>query len=69
MIPEVGHFSLIVALLIAVVQGVLPIAGAARGNANWMALARPAAQGQLGFVIIALASLAYAFLGNDFSGL
>jgi len=67
MLPEIGHFSLIVALLIALVQGVLPIAGAARGNARWMALARPAAQGQFVFVAIAFACLAYAFINNDFS--
>ncbi|MGB8338023.1 MAG: heme lyase CcmF/NrfE family subunit [Burkholderiales bacterium] len=67
MIPEIGHFSLIVALLIALAQGVLPIAGAARNNAQWMALARPAAQGQFVFVAIAFTCLAYAFLNNDFS--
>jgi cytochrome c-type biogenesis protein CcmF len=67
MLPEIGHFSLIIALLIALVQGVLPIVGAARGNAQWMALARPAAQGQFVFVAIAFACLAYAFINNDFS--
>jgi cytochrome c-type biogenesis protein CcmF len=67
MIPEIGHFALIVALLIALVQGVLPIAGAARGNRQWVALARPAAQAQFLFVTIAFACLAYSFLYNDFS--
>src|SRR5258706_2423547 len=67
MIPEIGHFSLIVALLIAVLQGVLPLVGASRGNVHWIALARPAAQGQFVFVAIAFACLAYAFVINDLS--
>ena len=46
MIPEIGHFALILALLLAIVQAALPIAGAARGDRVWMAVARPAARGQ-----------------------
>lgn len=67
MIPELGHFALIVALLLALTQAVLPLYGAARGNLTLMAVARPAAQGQFVFVGIAFACLAYAFLANDFS--
>jgi len=67
MIPELGHFALIIALTLAFVQGVLPILGAHRGSATLMAVARPAAQGQFVFVGIAYACLAYAFLTNDFS--
>ena len=67
MVPEIGHFALILALLLAAVQGILPIAGAARGNAVWMAVARPAAQGQFTFVAIAFGCLAYSFVNNDFS--
>ncbi len=67
MIPEIGQFALILALLLALIQGVLPIAGAARGNAAWMAVARPAAQGQFTFVAIAFACLAWSFVQNDFS--
>ena len=67
MIPELGHFALIVALLLALVQGVLPLIGAHRGNAAFMAVARPAAQGQFVFVAIAFACLAYSFITNDFS--
>ena len=36
MIPEIGHFALILALCMAVVQGVLPFAGAAKGIAGWV---------------------------------
>jgi cytochrome c-type biogenesis protein CcmF len=67
MIPEIGQFALILALLLAVVQGTLPIAGAHRGIASWTALARPVAQGQFLFVAIAYACLAYSFVTNDFS--
>ena len=67
MIPEIGHFALIVALLLAAVQGVLPIYGAARGNNVLMGLARPVSVGQFVFVAIAFICLAQAFLNNDFS--
>ncbi|MEF9943744.1 MAG: hypothetical protein RR758_06140, partial [Burkholderiaceae bacterium] len=43
MIPEIGHFALILALLVALLQGVLPLVGAARGVQPWMDIARPAA--------------------------
>jgi len=67
MIPEIGQFSLIVALWLALLQGVLPIIGAARGNAVLMGIARPLAAGQFVFVAIAFACLTYAFIANDFS--
>lgn len=67
MIPELGHFSLILALLLALVQGVLPLVGAARNNPAWMAVARPAARAQFLFVAIAFGALAYSFLVGDFS--
>ncbi len=67
MIPELGQFALALALCLALVQCVLPIAGAARGNAAWMAIARPAAQGQFVFVAIAFGCLAWSFANNDFS--
>ncbi|MDB5901761.1 MAG: c-type cytochrome biosis protein CcmF [Betaproteobacteria bacterium] len=67
MIPELGQFALALALCLAIVQAVLPLAGAARGNGAWMAVARPAAQGQFVFIVIAFACLTYAFVTNDFS--
>jgi cytochrome c-type biogenesis protein CcmF len=67
MIPELGQFALIIALCIALVQGVLPIVGAARREVAWMNVARPAAQGQFVFVAIAFGCLAYSFVNNDFS--
>ncbi|MBI5436717.1 MAG: heme lyase CcmF/NrfE family subunit [Nitrosomonadales bacterium] len=67
MIPEIGHFALTLALFLALIQGVLPILGAARGDAVLMGLARPTALGQFVFVAIAFGCLTQAFLGNDFS--
>jgi len=67
MIPELGQFALVLALTLAVAQGTLPLAGAARRNASWMHLARPAAQGQFVFVAIAFGCLTWSFIHNDFS--
>lgn len=67
MIGEIGHFCLIVALMLALVQGILPLVGAHRGRTAWMAVAQPAAQGQFLFVAIAFVLLTSAFVNNDFS--
>jgi cytochrome c-type biogenesis protein CcmF len=67
MIPELGNFALILALLLALIQGTLPIIGAARGIPSWIALARPVVQGQFVFVAIAFFCLAYSFVTSDFS--
>jgi cytochrome c-type biogenesis protein CcmF len=67
MIPEIGNFALIVALFLAMIQGALPIIGAARNNSVMMSTARPLAAGQFFIVLIAIACLVYSFIGNDFS--
>ncbi len=67
MIPEIGQFSLILAFVLALVLGVLPIVGSLIGNSQLMALARPLARGQLAFVAIAFGCLVYAFVAKDFS--
>jgi cytochrome c-type biogenesis protein CcmF len=67
MIPELGHFALILALPVALVLGILPLLGAARGNAAWIALARPAAQVQFLLVAFSFGCLTWAFYANDFS--
>ena len=67
MIPELGNFALVVAMFIALLQGVLPILGAARGNQILMGTARTLTVGQFVFVGIAFACLTYAFISNDFS--
>jgi cytochrome c-type biogenesis protein CcmF len=67
MIPEIGQFALIVALLLAITQAALPMIGASRGNSTWIALAAPAGQAQFIFVAIAFCCLGYSFITNDFS--
>ncbi|CAB1367687.1 heme lyase CcmF/NrfE family subunit [Denitratisoma oestradiolicum] len=67
MIPEIGQFALISALAVALVLGVLPLAGAIRHDDRLMALARPAAVAQFGCVAVAYGCLLKAFISNDFS--
>ena len=67
MIPELGQLALIVALLLALVSGVLPVIGAARGMRGWMKSAWPLARAQFVFLTIAFGCLAASFVGNDFS--
>ncbi|MBP50137.1 MAG: c-type cytochrome biogenesis protein CcmF, partial [Acidiferrobacteraceae bacterium] len=67
MIPELGTFSLILALLCAIVQGTFPLLGAHRNHYHWMNLARSAAWSQLVFVGLAYACLTVSFLSHDFS--
>ena len=67
MIPEIGHFALILCLCQSIVQGVLPLIGAARGNRALMAVARPAAAAGALFGTIAFCCLAYSFYVSDFS--
>jgi cytochrome c-type biogenesis protein CcmF len=67
MIPELGQFALIVALLLAVTNGVLPLVGAARGISGWTRSAWPLARAQCAFVTMAFGCLAASFAGDDFS--
>ena len=67
MIPELGHFALIIALAITIVQSVVPLFGAARNDAAMIAIARPAAYAQLFFVFLSYLALTYAFIVHDFS--
>src|SRR4030088_3754216 len=67
MVPELGQFALIIALLLAITQATIPMIGAARGNRSWMAVAVPAGQAQFIFVAIAFGCFAYSFITNDFS--
>src|SRR5713101_8854498 len=67
MVPEIGQFALVLALLLALTQAILPLLGAARGNRNWIAVAAPAGQAQFIFVATAFCCLGYSFITNDFS--
>jgi cytochrome c-type biogenesis protein CcmF len=67
LLPEFGLIALILALLVASLQALLPLIGAQRGLAPWMAVARPAAWAQLALVALAFAILTWAFVVQDFS--
>ena len=71
MIPELGHFALIVAAVMALLQGVLPIAGTLarqpQTQVMLQSLARPTAVLQFVFVAFSFGALAVSFLANDFS--
>ncbi|MCH9694797.1 MAG: heme lyase CcmF/NrfE family subunit [Gammaproteobacteria bacterium] len=67
MIPELGHFALILALSLALCQALLPLIGAQRNDATMMSVARSAATGQFVFVAISFGCLTWAFLQDDFS--
>lgn len=67
MIIELGHYALVLALSLALVQAVVPLVGAHRGWADWMALARPLAGAQFALVALSFAALTWAFVTSDFS--
>lgn len=67
MTPEVGHFLLWLALGASLVLGVLPLAGAARARADWMALARPLTYTLALLIVLAFACLVASFVRHDFS--
>jgi len=67
LITEIGHFALILALVVALVQMVLPLIGTIRRDATLIAIASPAALLQLGLLTLAFLSLMYAFVTSDFS--
>ncbi|MGE5386066.1 MAG: heme lyase CcmF/NrfE family subunit [Betaproteobacteria bacterium] len=67
MIPELGHFALILALVVALATGVLSLVGAHRNKASWIALARPGSQAMALMVAFSFGCLTYAFINNDFS--
>ncbi|NBY08679.1 MAG: heme lyase CcmF/NrfE family subunit [Betaproteobacteria bacterium] len=67
MTPELGHFSLILASVVALILAVFPLWGTINHNVAWQSLARPAAVMQFILVAFSFACLAASFLNNDFS--
>ena len=67
MIAELGHLALIMALMMALLQAVFPLAGAAGGVPLWMNVARAAGRAQCFFLLAAFGCLAGSFALNDFS--
>ena len=67
MIDELGHFALILALAVALVQMIIPLIGADKNWSGWMALAEPAAIAQFVLVACSFGALMWAFVTSDFS--
>jgi cytochrome c-type biogenesis protein CcmF len=67
MIVEIGHFAVVLALAVALVQMALPAWGARTGDVRLMQVADPAALAQLGLLALAFAALTYAYVTSDFS--
>ncbi len=67
MIPELGHFALILAFAVAIVQGTLPLVGASRGDVRLMTLGRTAALTQAFLVILSFGALMQCYVTSDFS--
>ena len=67
MIPELGHFALILALCTAILLAVVPMVGSFTGHSGWMALAKPAAGAHAFLISLSYACLTWAFISNDFS--
>jgi cytochrome c-type biogenesis protein CcmF len=67
MIVELGHYALILALFLAILQATLPLVGAARRQAAWMAVGNSTAVAQLALVLVAFLALMHAYVTSDFS--
>ncbi|CAN0579173.1 unnamed protein product, partial [Ectocarpus sp. 12 AP-2014] len=67
MITELGHFALVLAFLVAIIQATVPLVGAAKRWPGWMAVAEPAASAQFFLTAFSFGALTWAFVTSDFS--
>ncbi|MGJ8689499.1 MAG: heme lyase CcmF/NrfE family subunit [Gammaproteobacteria bacterium] len=67
MVPELGHFSLILAFCLCAILGTVPLIGASTGNRLWISLARPLTAGVFVFLSVCMLILGYSFVTDDFS--
>lgn len=67
MIVELGHYALILAFAISLIQSVVPLVGAHKGWGDWMAAAHPMASAQFALIALSFAALTWAFVTSDFS--
>ena len=67
MIPELGHYALVLALALGLVQSIVPVIGACRRDAALMRLADTTARMQCAFVWIAFLALTLCYVASDFS--
>jgi cytochrome c-type biogenesis protein CcmF len=67
MIAELGHYALVLALGLALIQAAVPILGSRRSDPVLMSVAGTTAIGQLGFVAFSFAMLVICYVQSDFS--
>jgi cytochrome c-type biogenesis protein CcmF len=67
MIPEIGNFTLVVALVLSILLAVYPLWGAQTNNVTMMKMARPLAIGLFAFTLLAFICLTHAFMTDNFS--
>src|SRR5271165_591599 len=67
MIVEIGHYALVLALALALIQSTVPLIGARTRDPALMAVAEPVAVAQFGFVALSFAALVSCYVGSDFS--
>ena len=67
MIAELGHFALVLALVLAAVQGIAPMAVMRRASGDALILAQRAAYAQLALIFVSFLALTYSFVVSDFS--
>ncbi len=67
MIAEVGHYALVLALLLALIQACVPMIGARTNDPVLMAVGGPTAIAQFGFLAIAFGALVICYVRSDFS--
>jgi cytochrome c-type biogenesis protein CcmF len=67
MTTELGHFALILAFAVAIVQMIVPLIGAHKRWPGWMAIAEPAAGAQFVLTALSFGALTWAFVVSDFS--
>ncbi len=67
MTVEIGHYALILALALALVQSIVPLIGARSGNERLMAMAQPTAMAGFALIALSFSSLVAAYVASDFS--
>jgi cytochrome c-type biogenesis protein CcmF len=67
MIPELGHYALVLALALGLIQAIVPLIGAYRRDDALMRLAKSTALMQFAFVAISFAALTQVYVTSDFS--
>lgn len=67
MIAEIGQITVMLALMLAILQAMMPLLGTYLGRPMWLHVAIPIARAQCVFLIITFALLTTAFIQHDFS--